>query len=140
MTVAELLDYKIIVCVYRSLDGNIHIFLRNLDLVIWKLHSKRQKLILCSDWNINFMKETTKLNEVKNVLLMHNLINTIMTPTRITENTKLLLDVIIINKENHINPATVLDLGFSDHQAQNPKSGLVKVRKRQFTKQSIEEF
>jgi hypothetical protein len=31
-----------------------------------------------------------------------------------TENTKLLLDV-IIEKENEINPSTVLDLGFSDH-------------------------
>jgi hypothetical protein len=102
---------------------------------------------LCGDWNINFIQESAKLNEVKNVLLVYNSINTVMTPTRITENNKSLLDVIIINKENHINPATLLDLGFSDHQVQilcipveNPKSALVKVRKRQFTEKSIEEF
>jgi hypothetical protein len=102
---------------------------------------------LCGDWNINFIKESAKLNEVKNILLMYNLINTVTTPTRITENTKSLLDLIIIDKESYINPATVLDLGFSDHQAQiscirveNPKLGLVKVRRRQFTEESTEEL
>jgi exonuclease III len=57
-TVVELLDYKIIiVCVvYRSPDGDFHIFLRNLKLVIQKVHSKREKLILCGDWNMNFMR------------------------------------------------------------------------------------
>jgi exonuclease III len=122
-------------------------FLRNLEFVIQNLPSKRKKLILCGDWNINFMKESAKLHDIKNILLMYNLINIVMTPTTITENTKSLLDVIIINKENHINPAAVLDFGFSDHQAQilcilvaNPKSGLVKVRKRQFTVGGREEF
>jgi exonuclease III len=121
------------VCVYRSPDGDFHIFLRNLELVIQKVLSERKKLILCGDWNINFMKESAELNEVKNILLMYILINTVITPTRVTEITKSLLHVIIINKENHINPATVLDLGFLDQQAQilcihvdNPKSGLVK--------------
>lgn len=41
---------------------------------------------------------------------MYNLI----APGIITENTKLLLDL-IIEKENQINPSTVLDLGSSDH-------------------------
>jgi hypothetical protein len=41
-----------------------------------------------------------------------------MVPTRITKNIKSLLDVIVINKENYINPAVILDFGYSDHQAQ----------------------
>ena len=41
---------------------------------------------------------------------MYNLI----APGIITENTKLLLDI-IIEKENKIIPSTILDLGFSDH-------------------------
>jgi hypothetical protein len=78
---------------------------------------------------------------------MVNLINTVAAPTRITSNNKLLLNVIVINKESHTNPGTVVDLGFSDHQAQifwtaaeNPKNAPVKVRKRQFTEKGIKEF
>jgi hypothetical protein len=93
------------------------------------------------------MQESVKLNKLNNLLFVYNLIDTVIAPTRTTENTKSLLDVIIINKENYINLATVLDLGYSDHQAQLlcinveiPKSGLVKVRKRQFTEEIVEEF
>jgi len=39
-------------------------------------------------------------------------------PTRITENTRSLIDVIIITKENQNNLAAVFDLGYSGHQAQ----------------------
>ena len=39
-------------------------------------------------------------------------------PTRITENTRSLIYVIIITKENQNNLAAVLDLGYSNHQAQ----------------------
>jgi hypothetical protein len=59
-----------------------------------------------------------------------------MTPTRITENIKSLLDVIIINKENHINPATVLDLGsqITKHvlciRAENPKKWTCKSQEK----------
>jgi hypothetical protein len=63
------------------------------------------------------MQEGVKLNKLNNSLLMHNLINTVTAPTRITENTKSLLDAIITNKENYINLATVSDFRYSDHQA-----------------------
>jgi len=39
-------------------------------------------------------------------------------PTRITENTRSLIYVIIITKENQNNLAAVLDLGYSNHRAQ----------------------
>jgi hypothetical protein len=65
-----------------------------------------------------------------------------MVPTTITENTKSLLDVIVINKDDHINQAVVLDLRYSDHQAQilhinveKLKKGPVRIKKRQFTQE-----
>lgn len=64
-----------------------------------------------SGQNVKFLQESVKLNEFKKKLLLtYNLI----APGIITESTKLLLDV-IIEKENQINPSTVLDLVFSDH-------------------------
>jgi hypothetical protein len=52
------------------------------------------------------MQESVKSDKLNNLLLMYNLIHTVTAPSRITENTKSLLDVMIINKENYINLAT----------------------------------
>jgi hypothetical protein len=100
MAVTELSDYNI-VCIYRSPDGNFHIFLRKLDLVIQKLIVKGKILILSCDWNINFSHQNVKLNELQNLFLLYNLVNTVVVPTRITRSTKSLLDVIIINKNKY---------------------------------------
>jgi len=59
------------------------------------------------------MQNSVKLNELTNSLLMCNLINTVVTPSGITQNAQSVFNVIVIRK-NHINLATVLDLSFSD--------------------------
>jgi hypothetical protein len=93
------------------------------------------------------MHDSVILQELKNLTMMYKLINTVTSPSRITNNTIPLIDIIITNKQNYEISATVLDLGYSDHQAQilhinvnEPKRGPVKVRKRQFIEESIEEF
>jgi hypothetical protein len=93
------------------------------------------------------MPDSVKLQELKNLLLMYNLINTITSSTMITNNTVSLSDIILINQQNYKILSTVLDFGYSYHQAQilninvdKPKRGPVKVTKRQFTEESIEEF
>jgi hypothetical protein len=48
----------------------------------------------------------------------YNLVNTVQSPTRIIKSTSTLIDVIIINKKYYMEPATLTELGFSDHQAQ----------------------
>jgi hypothetical protein len=48
------------------------------------------------------------------LLLRYNLENTVKVPTRITTNTKTLLDVMIINKIHYSIPATIVELGLSD--------------------------
>jgi hypothetical protein len=71
---------------------------------------------------------------------MYNLINTVKSPTRITNNTSSSIYVLKINKLNFENTTEVLDLGHSYHLAQilhtkvdKPKTGLLIVRKRKFT-------
>jgi hypothetical protein len=46
------------------------------------------------------MSDSVKLQELKNLLLMYNLINTVASPTMITNNTVSLTDVILINQQN----------------------------------------
>jgi exonuclease III len=119
MSTVEKVDYKfILVCIYRSSDGNFHTFLNKLELVIQKVHSINEQLILCGEWNTDFMKDSERLQELRNLLVMYNLINTVTSPTRITKNTISLIEVIVTNKQTNKISSAVLDLGFSDHLAQ----------------------
>jgi len=46
------------VCVYRSPDGDFSTFLRSLESV------RNKDIILCGEWNINFMQESVRLHDV----------------------------------------------------------------------------
>jgi hypothetical protein len=132
------------VCIYRSPDGQVDKFLDKLELVVQKLLMKDKMLILCGDWNTDFLHEGSNQ---KDLLLRYNLVNTVQSPTRITKSTSTLIDVIIINKKYYMEPATVMEFGTSDHQAQ-VLSVLCKthtrvysrVLKRRFRDDNIREF
>ena len=79
---------------------------------------KHKTLILCGDWNINFLQPSPRLKELNNLLLQYNLKHIVNVPTRITQTTATLLDVVITNEKKSINSLEVRDLGFSDHYAQ----------------------
>jgi hypothetical protein len=55
---------------------------------------------------------------VQELLSLHNLVNTVRSPTRVTKNTAYLIDVVITDKETISDTVTVIDLGYSDHKAQ----------------------
>jgi hypothetical protein len=78
---------------------------------------RKKWLIICGDWNINFMQESRRLSDVQELLSLHNLVNTVRSPTRVTRNMASLIDV-ITDKESISDIATVIDLGYSDHMAQ----------------------
>jgi len=119
MSLIELPGYKLcIVCIYRSPDGQFDRFLNKLELAIQKLLMKDKSLILYGEWNIDFLHEDSNQKNLTDLMLRYNLVNTVQSPTRITKSTNTLIDVIIINKKYYMEPATVIELGFSDHQAQ----------------------
>jgi hypothetical protein len=76
----------VVVCVYRSPDGDFCMFLKNLEVVIQTVQPKKEKIILCGDWYLIFLDDSVKLHELKNLLLMYNLVNIVTSPTRITKN------------------------------------------------------
>jgi len=82
VSITELVDYAyIIVCIYRSPDGNFWIFLKNLELIIQKIQPRNKKPLLCGDWNLNFMVNNKKLQELQNLLESYNMTNTVRSPT-----------------------------------------------------------
>jgi hypothetical protein len=108
---------------------------------------KGRQLILFGDWNLNFLQENVKLNELKSLLQVYDLVNTVDLPTRITKNTKSLIDVIVINNSNYTKLAQIMDLGLSDHYAQVltigvkvPMNSTLRVRKRIYDEGSIGEL
>jgi exonuclease III len=99
LAVIELVDFKMVVaCIYRAPHGAFKKFLCNLDLVIEKVNKKGRKMILCGDWNVDFLKGSTKQQLLQNLLASNNLTNTVTTPTRITRNSQSLIDVLIVDK------------------------------------------
>ena len=98
MSVSEVVTYGyIVVCTYRSPDGNFRVFLNNLELIIQKIQSKRKQIILCGDWNLNFLINNIRLQELENLLLSYDLINTVISPTRITYSSESLIDMTSIS-------------------------------------------
>jgi exonuclease III len=148
MSAVEILDYDLIfVCVYRSSDGDFSIFIRNLESVIQKVKVRKKQLILCGDWNINFMQESKRLCDVQELLSLHNLVNTVRSPTRVTNNTESLIDVVITDKESVSDIATVIDLEYSNHKAQVLQLTVQKmlqkwkvITSRQYSEKRVEEF
>ena len=119
MTAVEILDYElIIVCVYISPDDDFSPFLRSLESVIQKVQARNKWLILCGDWNVNFMQVSVRLHDVQEFLSLNNFVNTVRSPTAVTKDTVSLIDVIITNKDSIDGLTTVMDLEYSDHKAQ----------------------
>jgi hypothetical protein len=102
--------------VYRSPDGDFSTFLRSLESVIQKVQARNKQFILCGEWKINFMHESLRLNDGQELMSLHYLANAARSPTRLTNDTVSLIDVIVPNSIGEL--ATVMDLGYSNHKAQ----------------------
>jgi exonuclease III len=101
MSLTEMSEYiLLIVCVYRSPDGQFDKLLHKLELIINKLLKNDKILLLCGDWNMDFMQDSGKLKDLKDLLLRYNLVNTVQSATRIVKSTSTLVDIMI--KRNFI--------------------------------------
>jgi exonuclease III len=76
------------VCIYRSPDGQFKKFLDKLELVIKTLLRKNKNLILCGDWNIDFLHENDNQKDLTDLLLRYNLVNTVRSPYQNNEQHK----------------------------------------------------
>jgi hypothetical protein len=138
----------ILACIYISPDSDFfYKFLHKLELLILKVSSKGKCLILCGDLNVNFIQYTDKLLDLQNLLIMNNLINVLKSPTRISNNSASLIDVLIVNSIKNECFTTNLDLGYSDYLAQllyiklkNLLKGPITTYKRFFTGKNVEQF
>jgi hypothetical protein len=104
--------------IYRSPDSDFYKFLHELELLILKVSSKQKCLVIFGDLNVDFIQYSGKLLDLQNQLLMNNLINAVKSPTRISNHSTSLIDVIIVNNIKNELFTVNLNLGYSDHLAQ----------------------
>ena len=71
-----------IACVYRSPDGCLISFLEKLEILLNSLTNKNSQLILCGDFNINFLdSDSSIVSEFRSVIHSFNLGELITSPT-----------------------------------------------------------
>lgn len=110
-------NYIVVVNIYRSPDGNINIFLENLNEVLNFITNKnlQKHVILCGDFNINFLKNSKNLTDLLDMLNSYYLIPTIKEPTRLAN----CIDNICIHIEDkEYCDSKVINTAIADHHAQ----------------------
>lgn len=107
----------IVICIYRTPNSNILVFIEILDNVLNELTKKQKKVILIGDFNINFLDD--KVNtQLLSVLNSYGLQTVIDEPTRVGKDSQSAIDQIILNTSLWDYNHTVIDTGFSDLYAQ----------------------
>jgi len=108
-----------ILSVYRSPTGNFLLFLHTLDSILDRLFTNSLNIIICGDFNINYLGESANKLKLNSLLASCNLHSTVDFRTRITSSSSTAIDNIFINK--HLNIGFSIrscSNGLSDHDAQ----------------------
>lgn len=140
------LEKHVIVCVYRP--PNYQNF-QNFELVMedvlkLTLKSSNKFHIVCGDFNVNLLENTTCSNRLIGLFKSFNLVNIFSEPTRITASTATCIDNIFCdcgfsNKE-------IINCLQSDHSGQSvsfpysPKNDKIIINKRLITSNQIEKY
>ena len=102
--------------IYRPPDSSKHLS-KNFDTVLSNLlkdmDSTRKEIIILGDINVDYLKTTHQ--SIKDAFILNGFSQLINAPTRVTETTATLIDVIQTNCKNNISYSTVIPAGLSDH-------------------------
>jgi len=110
----------LICCLYRAPNADFTKFISNLENCMPTLNLDRCDLIILGDMNVDLLLKPAygcKLN----MQILHNFMRSldlsqiITEPTRITEQSKSLIDVILVNNEYRVVDSGVVPLSISDH-------------------------
>ena len=107
----ELTDLKIvIICIYRTPNSNILLFIENLDIILKELTKKKNRIIILGDFNIDFLGNTINF-QFQSVLSSYDLHAIIDEPTRIGKDSQSAFDQIILNTSLWHYNCEVIDMG-----------------------------
>ena len=86
-------------------------------MFLFKCDIENKELILVGDLNcdVNKLAPDSQTHKLQTLCSLYQLTQVINEPTRITETTSTLIDLILTNKPEYISTGGVLHLGISDH-------------------------
>jgi len=87
----------IIICIYRSTTGDFIYFLTKLEVILNELDNIPNEFIICGDFNIDYIKDSSRKNSLDSILASFNLFATVKFPTRIFKDTSIKIDNIYTN-------------------------------------------
>ena len=107
-----------VICIYRSPTGDFTHFLKQLESILNKIQNTSTEFILCGDFNIDYIKDSSKKYLLDSLLASFNLFSMIKFPTRIFKNSSTLIDNIYVNTYKFDFSVYPFINGLSDHDAQ----------------------
>jgi hypothetical protein len=112
-------NFIILLCVYRFPCGNFEKFNKQLEIILKYLYKPKSEIILCGDFNVNFLDNSSNVHKVISLLQTHNLLRAVDFPTRITKDSSTAIDNIFLDysRLNTFHVFSVIN-GLSDHDAQ----------------------
>lgn len=79
----ELVELRVVlVCMYRSPSGKMDSFFENFQKILSRINCHKKHLIICGDFNINFLSKDKNALSFINICKMYGLERTIFQPTR----------------------------------------------------------
>lgn len=102
--------------VYRAPSTHISC-LQELETVLSNIYVESEDIILMGDINVDFLNPNSHTNILKSLLDSFNLIQIVDQPTRTTDNSSTLIDIICTSSKMEINECDTLDLlNMTDHR------------------------
>ena len=86
-----------IIIIYRSPSGNFQYFIDNLEKILNMIYNNSTEIIICGDFNINYLIYSTHKQLLDLLLASYGLSSTVQFPTRIQNNSYSAIDNIFIN-------------------------------------------
>jgi hypothetical protein len=88
----------VIICVYRTPNSNINIFIETMDIIISELLNKGKKIIIVGEFNIDFSGNRVNL-QLQTMINSYGLQALVDVPTRIGSRRQTAIDQITLNRE-----------------------------------------
>ena len=108
---------KILVgAIFKPPDSDATIFTDSLGKMFDKLTTNETETILLGDFNFNYIVANTATMKFKRLTSLFHLKQLITEPTRITENSRSLIDLFLTSRPE-LYVSSVIPIGFSDHCA-----------------------
>ena len=85
-----------------------------LNKMLTKVNKDSMETFLLGDINVNYLVKSSH-KEIKELFITHGLHQLVKLPTRVTQETKSLIDVIMTNTRSNVHHTKVLPLSLSDH-------------------------